>query len=220
MLFIPLVVWLAWKGEETWLWWLGTLFGIPATALILFALYGIVETERNVPFSPVHLFLLPFVTVAAAGIAWWGLARQRDGEPTRIGRAPLWLARHKGELSDRTATVALVNPRFYTLLGVTLALNILFVVVEPLYLTNSWHLNRAVLLSIVLGFPVAALTYLTLEELASSTSSASAASVPTSRSSASLSRTVSSTSGIDGIRVSSAVRWQPLPRFSARRSRM
>lgn len=158
---IPLVVWLAWKGEEAWLWWLGTLFGIPATALILFALYGIVETERNVPFSPVHLFLLPFVTVAAAGIAWWGLARQRDGAPTRIGRVLLWLARYKGELSDRTATVALVNPLFYTLLGVTLALNILFVVVEPLYLTNSWHLNRAVLLSIVLGFPVAALTYLT-----------------------------------------------------------
>lgn len=159
LLAIFAIVWLAWQQRERFLWWLGTLCGVAGATVVVFAFYGIFELERKAQFGLAHLLWLPYVTLVAAVIAWWGLSRPPRGQPTRIGRLLLRLAGAKGELSDEVATARLVNPIFYVLVGVTVALNVIFIWVEPLEVTE--HVNRARLLPVVLGLPVAILTLLT-----------------------------------------------------------
>src|SRR5262249_9291206 len=144
---------------DRFLWWLGTLCGLAGAAVVIFAFYGIVELERKVPFGLVHLLLLPLATLAAAAISCWGLKWPPSGQATPIGRVLLGVMGTKDGLTDRVATARLVNPIFYCWLGLSIALNLMFILSEPLSVTQ--HINRALLLPVVLGLPVVVLTWLT-----------------------------------------------------------
>lgn len=150
---------LAYLGRERFLLWLGTAFVIVAVLVIAFAVYGIILVEYRAAFGLAHLHLLPFITAAAAAIAWWGLGRPSNGRATRIGQLLLRLRDPTAALSEQMATSRLVDPIFFGLVAITVVLNILFIVVSPLTLTA--YINRSSLLPVVLGLPVAAFTLLT-----------------------------------------------------------
>jgi WD40 repeat protein len=160
VLAIAAIIWLAWAGRERLLRWLGTIFGLAAAVVMVLAIWGNLEIERKGSFGLAHLYLLPFATAAAAAIALWGLSWRSSGQATRFGQLLLWLTGAKGAHSDQMATVRLVNPIFYGLVVITVALNVLFIVAEPVNLTEDWGVNRSSLLPIVLGLPVAAFTWL------------------------------------------------------------
>jgi len=162
LIVISLAALLVWQRRRSALWWLGTVSAIVGAALLGLILYGIirVENELTSPVGLAHLLILPFLTTAAAAVSWWGLSPQSDGRATRIGQALLWLARISGPLSDKMATARLVNPIFYALLVVSIGVITTALVFNPVSVTTP-YLHRALLLPIILGMPVAVVTYLT-----------------------------------------------------------
>ena len=163
VLLLPAIAWLAWAGRMRLLRFLGTVLGCAGAVVMALAVYGNIEAERKGALGLAHLYLLPFVTAAAAAIALWALSRRSSEQATRLGEALLRLTRARagpGEGGHRAATVLLVNPIFTFLVVITVALNVLFVWVDAETLTEHWRVNRSSLLPVVLGLPVALFTLL------------------------------------------------------------
>jgi WD40 repeat protein len=159
-LVLAAIAWLAWMGWTRLLWWLGTVIGIAGALVMALAVYGAVEIERQGRLGLAHLYLLPFVTAAAAAFALWVLGRRSSGQATRLGLVLLRVTGEKDGHSEEKVTRRIVNPIFYGLVCITVALNAVFVLVSPAELTEGWHINRSSLLPIVLGLPVAVFTWL------------------------------------------------------------
>lgn len=155
---IALSLW--WRDRHRSLRWLTTACVLPVIGLGALAIYGIFEIERQSEFNLIHLLLLPPATMLAAALSWWWLRPRPDGKATLIGQILLRMTGSGSDaLTDTAATTRLVNPIFATLLVGTATTIVALIVIHPLRVTEWGH--RALLLPIVLGLPVAALTYLT-----------------------------------------------------------
>jgi WD40 repeat protein len=150
---------LAWLRYGRILWWLATVCAIFGGVVAAYVLYLAIWIELASPFGIAHLLVLPFVTVAAAAVAWWGLNARPGGQVTRIGQGLLRLAGFSGMLSEVLAAKRLVNPIFYALLFITLGIIAAAIIIHPLNVTVYFH--RVLLVPIILGMPVAAFTWLT-----------------------------------------------------------
>jgi WD40 repeat protein len=159
VLALIVVVLFAWWGWDGLLWWLGTLSAIPAAALVLAALLGFILIELEAAFGLAHLILLPATTALVGIAAWRGLKPRPAEQATRIGHILLRLTGHTGAMRQEVATVRLVNPIFYVSLTISAVMILACIVIHPLVVTS--YLQRALLLPIILGLPVAALTYIT-----------------------------------------------------------
>lgn len=156
---LALVVLLAWIGWDRLLWWLGTLFALPIALLVWAALIGFILIELDTAFGLAHLILLPAATAIVGILAWLGLRPHPDEQATRLGRMLLGLAGNEVPATKDAVTVALVRPIFYVSLAVSLVMILACIIIHPLIVTGYFH--RALLLPILLGLPVAAVTYIT-----------------------------------------------------------
>jgi len=155
---IALFLW--WHDRHRMLWWLATACALPVVGVAALAIYGIFEIERQSEFNLIHLLLLPPATVLAAALSWWWLRPRPDGKATSIGQVLLRMTgSRKDSLTETAATERLVNPIFATLLVGSATTIVALILIHPLRITEWGH--RALLLPVVLGLPVAALTYLT-----------------------------------------------------------
>jgi hypothetical protein len=140
------------------LWWLVTLLVfLPLFLMAAIFLWSFTEEQFRIAFSLGHLAVLPPVTAAAAYIAWWGMRPQPDGA-SRIGGLLLRLRRHAGERDETAASAKLINPIFFTLLASTVILILCGIILHPIGITE--YVYRAQMLPVLLGLPVAFVTYL------------------------------------------------------------
>ena len=156
---LAIVVLLAWIGWDRFLWWLGTLFALPVALLVWGALIGFILIELDAAFGLAHLILLPAATAIIGVAAWLGLRPQPDEQATRLGRVLLSFAGNEGPAKKDMVTAMLVRPIFYASLAVSMVMILACIIINPLIVTGYFH--RALLLPILLGLPVAALTYIT-----------------------------------------------------------
>ena len=107
--------------------------------------------------SVAHLAFFPVVSAFIAFLLWWGLRVPPDGRATTVGAMMMRLGSTQGPLDREGITVRLVNPIFFIVLAVSLAVFVLLFVFHPVDVTT--HFYRALFVPILLGLLVPVLTY-------------------------------------------------------------
>lgn len=149
-----------WRIAAWIIWWTLSLAVIlPIAVVVASAIYGLVRVEVDQKLNLGHLILLPLTTAVAAALVWWALRQGPGEQPTRMARLLMRLAGNDASTDQATATSRLLNPIFFTLLGVTMAIVLLLLVAHPVHTTS--YIYRAIMVPFLLGLLVPVFTYLT-----------------------------------------------------------